>query len=166
MDLSTFYALMSATCFTLVGLWWTVVERRPGWRDDAARRRLAGGVYLSFLLPGLMSLLAQVSPDNPLVWRTSFVAAAVVGLWSTWGLLRVEQSLAVLGPFRRNRWAVGAIYLLVIVLGGFPELARTLGAAPLQVGGFLLVLLVVLAHGLTWEFLMEPDPTPESDPTA
>ena len=28
MDLSTFYALMSATCFTLVGLWWTVIERR------------------------------------------------------------------------------------------------------------------------------------------
>ncbi len=30
MDVSTFYALFSATCFTLVGLWWTVVERnRP-----------------------------------------------------------------------------------------------------------------------------------------
>lgn len=26
MDLTTFYALMSVTCFTLVGLWWTAIE--------------------------------------------------------------------------------------------------------------------------------------------
>ena len=43
MDLSTFYALMSATCFTLVGLWWTVIERRPEWREEPRLRRLAGG---------------------------------------------------------------------------------------------------------------------------
>ena len=31
MDVSTFYALFSATCFTLVGLWWNVVSTgRPG----------------------------------------------------------------------------------------------------------------------------------------
>lgn len=39
-----------------------------------------------------------------------------------------------------------------------PELARAAGLTPLAVGGVLLVLLVALAHGLTWEFLMEPDP--------
>ena len=60
MDLSTFYALMSATCFTLVGLWWTVIERRPEWREEPRLRRLAGGTYLSFLLPGLMSMFAQI----------------------------------------------------------------------------------------------------------
>ena len=27
MDVSTFYALFSATCFTLLGLWWSVVQR-------------------------------------------------------------------------------------------------------------------------------------------
>ena len=27
MDLAGFYSLMAVTCFTLVGLWWTVVER-------------------------------------------------------------------------------------------------------------------------------------------
>lgn len=159
MDLSTFYALVSATCFTLVGLWWTVVERRPQWKADPARRRQAGGVYLSFLLPGLMSLLAQVSPDNPLVWRVSFGAAALVGLWSSMGLVRAERSVATLGPFRRNRWAVAVTYLLVLVLGAVPELARSMGLAPLQVGSFLLVLLVMLAHGLTWDFMMEPEPS-------
>ena len=55
MDLSTFYGLMATTCFTLVGLWWTVVERHKSWKTDLRRRRLAGGTYLSFLLPGLMA---------------------------------------------------------------------------------------------------------------
>ena len=128
MDLSTFYALVSATCFTLVGLWWTVVERRPAWRSDPLRRRLAGGTYLSFLLPGLMSLIALERADRVAV-----------------------------GAFRRHRWAVAVLYGLVVVLGVAPELARGLGWTPLVVGAFLLVLLVVLAHGLTWEFMMEPD---------
>ena len=69
MDLTTFYALMSVTCFTLVGLWWTVVERHREWRTDPRRRRVAGGIYLSFLLPALMSMFAQINPANPLEYE-------------------------------------------------------------------------------------------------
>ena len=47
----------------------------------------------------------------------------------------------------------------ILVLGVAPELARAAGFTPLVVGGVLLVLLVVLAHGLTWDFLMEPAST-------
>lgn len=132
MDLGTFYALMAGTCFTLVGLWWTVVERHPAWKRERTRRTLAGGVYLSFLLPGLMATLAQVSPDTPALWRVSFGACAIVGLYSTGRL----------------------------VLGTAPELARAAGFTPLVVGSVLLVLLIVIAHGLTWEFMMEPDEEP------
>ena len=45
MDVSTFYALFSATCFTLVGLWWTVVERNRPWLRDPATRRRVGAIY-------------------------------------------------------------------------------------------------------------------------
>ena len=31
MDVSTFYALFSATCFTLLGLWWSVVQLNEDW---------------------------------------------------------------------------------------------------------------------------------------
>lgn len=31
MDISTFYALFSATCFTLLGLWWNVIQNNPEW---------------------------------------------------------------------------------------------------------------------------------------
>lgn len=157
MDLSAFYSLLAGTSFTLVGLWWVVVQHRPAWKADADRRRLAGGTYVSFLLPGLMATLAQIDPATPMLWRVSFGACAAVGLWSTWGLLRRDRVSEHVGPFRRFRWVVGLLYLIILVLGVAPELARAAGLTPLAVGSVLLVLLVVLAHGLTWEFLMEPE---------
>ena len=168
MDLSAFYSLLAGTSFTLVGLWWVVVQSRPAWRADADLRRLAGGTYLSFLLPGLMATLAQLSPGTPLLWRVSFGTCAALGLWSTVGLLRRDRSATAVGPFRRFRWVVVLLYLAILVLGVAPELVRAAGLTPLAVGGVLLVLLVVLAHGLTWEFLMEPDPAekpPQALPT-
>ena len=156
MDLSTFYALMSVTCFTLVGLWWTAIERHSEWRNDQRLRRLAGGTYLSFLLPGVMSMLAQVNPDNPLMWRVSFGATSIVGLVSSVRIIGAD-SVGLMGPFRRFRWLAPVLYALIVVLGVVPELAGLIGATPLQVAAVLLVLLILLAHGLTWEFLMEPD---------
>lgn len=156
MDLTTFYALMSVTCFTLVGLWWTAIERHDEWRSDRRLRRLAGGAYLSFLLPGVMSMMSQVNPDNPLMWRISFGLTSVVGLVTSIKLVAVESPGHV-GPFRRFRWLAPVLYAAIVVLGAFPELSALIGAAPLQVAAVLLMLLILLAHGLTWEFLMEPD---------
>ncbi len=161
MDLSTFYALMSVTCFTLVGLWWTAIERHGEWRTDQQLRRLAGGTYLSFLLPGVMSMMSQVNPDNPLMWRISFGLTSIVGLVTSVRLVRVESG-SQKGPFRRFRWLAPVLYALIVVLGIFPELAGVVGAAPLQVASVLLMLLILLAHGFTWEFLMEPETSHES----
>jgi len=62
MDISTFYAVTSATCFALVGLWWSVVKDKPEWFKGEAKKRMAGGVYASFLIPGVMSLAAETPP--------------------------------------------------------------------------------------------------------
>ncbi|MFT4108912.1 hypothetical protein [Propionicimonas sp.] len=157
MDLADFYTLMSVTCFTLVGLWWTVIERHSEWKVDPGRRKLAGGVYLSFLLPGLMSTFAQVDAGNPLVWRSSFAVAAVVGLLTTLRLVSVDRS-GTRGPFRRFRWIVAVVYLLILLIAVAPPVAGVIGATPLQAASVALILLVVMGHGLTWEFMMEPDP--------
>jgi hypothetical protein len=156
---------MSITCFTLVGLWWTVVERHPDWKTDRSRRRLAGGVYLSFLLPGLMSTFAQVDSGNPLVWRTSFSIAAVVGLVTSLRLVSVDRS-GYHGPFRRFRWLVALFYGLILLLSLVPAVAQLVGVTPLQAASVALILLVVMGHGLTWEFMMEPDATGTDAPTA
>ncbi len=88
MDVTTFYALFSATCFTLVGLWWNVVSTRTAWMADPELRRAVGGIYATFLLPAMMGLFAQVGgTSNPDIWRASFVVIAVVGAVSTVSLL-------------------------------------------------------------------------------
>lgn len=156
MDLSAFYSLMAVTCFTLVGLWWTVVEKHPEWKVTGRSRKLAGGVYLSFLLPGLMSTFAQVDPSNPLLWRISFGVTSLVGLVTTLGIVRVDRT-GVRGPFRRYRWLGAVLYVLVLVLGVFPGVAGLIGLTALQAASLALIGLIVLGHGLAWEFMMEPE---------
>ena len=155
MDLSTFYAVVSATCFTLVGLWWSALDRRRDLLVADETRRLVGGVYLTFLLPGVMGLFAQVDPGEPWLWRSTFGFVALVGAWSTLRLIRAERetALGVRGPFRRHRWLVVVLYGVIVVLGVAPEVAGAVGLSGLQAAALALVCIVVLAHGLAWELL-------------
>ncbi|KPI33556.1 hypothetical protein OV450_6479 [Actinobacteria bacterium OV450] len=151
MDVRTFYALFSATCFTLVGLWWNVVQNHADWMRDPALRRLVGGIYLSFLLPALMGLFAQVGgTQQPQIWRAAFIALAVVGCACT---------LRLLARTRGDRFVTwqqaGAalLYALIAVVGAFPELAGHIGLRPIQAEALMLVGLIVLAHALVWRFM-------------
>lgn len=155
MDVSTFYALFSATCFTLLGLWWSVVQRHEEWLRNEEQRAVVGGVYLSFLLPALMGLFAQVGgTETPLIWRISFVGIAIVGGVSTLRLLRRSRGgTGPQGPLMRHQWVVVVVYALVAVIGAVPELAP-FGVTPIQAEAVLLILLVLMAHGLVWEFMV------------
>jgi len=156
MDISTFYALFSATCFTLLGLWWNVVQNNPGWTVVVEERRAIGGVYLTFLLPALMGLFAQVGgAETPTIWRVSFVAVAIVGFVSTIRLLRVLRERTPAGNRPRLKYAVALlIYLLVAVIGAYPEVADPLDVTPIQAEAILLILLVLVGHGLVWDFMV------------
>jgi len=159
MDVSTFYALFSATCFTLVGLWWNVVSSRPAWMSDPDLRRSVGGVYATFLLPAMMGLFAQVGGTaNPHVWRASFVVIAVVGAVSTVSLLARSGDRSAV-PLRV---AAGLIYVVVAVVGVRPEIVDGLDLSPVQAEALLLILLVGLGHALAWRFMAD-NPT---DPPA
>ena len=80
MDISTFYAVTAATCFTLVGLWWSVVKDHREWLADEATKRMAGGVYASFLIPALMSMGAQIGSEGTIIWNLVFIIAGVAGI--------------------------------------------------------------------------------------
>ncbi|WP_329123603.1 hypothetical protein [Streptomyces sp. NBC_01353] len=151
MDVSTFYALFSATCFTLVGLWWNVVQNHADWMRDPALRRVVGGIYLSFLLPALMGLFAQVGgTDTPQIWRAAFIALSVVGCVCT---------LRLLGRARGDRFVTwqqagsALLYVLIAVVGAFPELARHVELSPIQAEALMLIALIVLGHALVWRFM-------------
>ncbi len=51
------------------------------------------------------------------------------------------------------------LYLLVLIFGAAPELAQPLNVQPLQVESILLSLLIIIAHGLTWEFMTQLEET-------
>lgn len=152
MNVSTFYALFSASCFTLVGLWWGVVQRDLGWAHDPVRRHAVAGVYLAFLLPALMGLFAQVGGvETPVVWRVSFVVIALVGCLATARLLSQEGDRGVTAV----RAGAVAVYALIALLGVFPEIADLIGLRAIQAEALLLVLLVALGHVLVWRFLVQ-----------
>lgn len=152
MDVSTFYALFSASCFTLVGLWWGVVQRDLGWARDPARRRGVAGVYLAFLLPALMGLFAQIGGvQTPAVWRVSFVVIALIGCLATARLLSQDADRHVTAA----RAGAVAVYAVIALLGVFPGIAGPLGLDAIQAEALLLVLLVALGHALVWRFLVQ-----------
>jgi hypothetical protein len=154
MNTEAFYELVSGTCFVLVGLWWTVVESRKEWLKDRAMRALAGGVYFSFLLPGVMSLMAQIGGTDKLFWRIIFSLAALIGIVCTTLLLARARTGTRAGFFRTNLWLPILVYSLILVVAVFPQIDfPTL--KPLQMEGILLALLILLAHGLVWDFMTE-----------
>lgn len=155
MDVSTFYALFSATCFTLTGLWWNVVRARSDWTADSAMRRTIGGIYLSFLLPALMGLFAQVGgTESPIMWRMSFIVIAVIGGIS---MLRLVSRAGADGTPTAVRWTqagTAVVYALIAVIGVAPQLGAHLGLTGIQVEALLLITLVALGHALVWRFMV------------
>jgi hypothetical protein len=160
MDISTFYAVTAATCFTLVGLWWSVVKSKPEWLRNESTRRLAGGVYASFLIPALMSLGAQIGGTNHLIWQAIFIIAAGAGIVFSSRLIQLTRAANPNGAFSKNSWTVPFLYSIVLLFALFPGLARVLGLEPLQMEGLLLCLLILVAHALTWEFMTAPSANP------
>jgi hypothetical protein len=152
-DTAQFYALFSATCFALVGLWWGVVSSHPHWLGDPVRRTAVGGVYLSFLLPAAMGLFAQVGGDDTTtIWRASFVVFAAVGLVGTLRALAVTHRRGAADSGLRTAAAV--LYGCVALIGLVPELGRVADRRPIEVEAMLLISLVLVAHGLVWRFMV------------
>ena len=151
MDTNMFYAVTSATCFTLVGLWWTVVKDKSEWMKDEANKRLAGSVYASFLIPALMSLGAQIGGTTPFFWQLIFIIAAIAGITSSSRLISLNRTAN--GAFRKNSWTIPVLYGIVLFFAIFPNLARLFGLEPLQMEGLLLCILILIAHGMAWEFM-------------
>ena len=163
MDQSAFYGVVSAINFTLLGLWWVAVKDRAGLTGDhALSHRTAYLVSLQFVIPGTVSLLAQVAPDIAAVWRAAFAIAGIVGAV---GIVLLANEIRrtsdlVLAPtlFR----IVGVpLYALVALVALFPlpsALDGTLdgGLSPIQIEALLLTLVVFRGVQEAWVVSMTP----------
>jgi hypothetical protein len=166
MDQSAFYGVVSAINFTLLGLWWVSVK---DWVDlvggTASARRTGYLVSLQFVIPGTVSLLAQVAPDVALVWRTAFAVAGAVGAV---GVLMLAAELRRVSGARiaPALFVVAGVplYLAVAVVAAVPALSTAFPGdfTPIQIEALLLTLLVFLGTQEAWVVRLPP----ASQPTA
>lgn len=157
MDLGAFYGVVSGINFTLLGLWWVAVRERE--EIGEANRRMAYLVSLQFVVPGTISLLSQVAPDEPVLWRVSFAAAGIAGMV---GVLMLAPLLARVtgqtGIARALQWVAAPAYLIVAAVAAVPGLidGLDLNLTPLQVEAILLCILVFLGVQAAWVVAMAP----------
>ncbi len=160
----TFYVTVSTVSFTLLGLWWVVVQARaPLWRGEG-HRRMAYAISLHFLLPGVMSILSLVAPDVPWLWRVIFATAGAIGLVGAVYFARtLRQEHDCPRIVRVVEWVVIPIYAVVTAIALAPEFVRSLGLelTPLQIEGIILAVLLFLGVQAAWVLLIEPPTHPE-----
>ena len=154
-----FYGAFAPISFTILGLWFIVVQtRHADWAGSHEHRRTASVVALQFGLPGLMSLLSLVSPSSHLMWRVAFSVSSLVG----------PAALLALsfGPAGQPRLlgAGRAVSLGLFILVGIIAVAPgTLGdvgihVVPLQAEATLLSLLVFVGLTVAWLLLFAEVP--------
>jgi hypothetical protein len=157
MDLATFYATVSATGFTLLGLWWVVVDKHPEWFHDRVSARMAYVVSLHFIIPASSSLLSLVAPEHAIVWRVVFLGTGLAGAA---GAVLMVRSQHVTG------WSLGTwplmvalpVYVVVALVALAPRLSAVVGLGALQVEGFLTALILVLGLHAVWFFSHQHQP--------
>jgi hypothetical protein len=163
--LDVFYGAFSPACFALLGLWLVIVQiRLRDWQGSAVHRRRAYGVALHFALPGIMSLLALVNPDDSAFWRTSFAIVALGGaivLATVRGYPVREAASGQPGaagagaPARPDQLGLAAYIagiLLYVLIG---VLAFVGGSDALRTEAILLTLLLFLGFNVAWLLLFD-----------
>jgi len=158
MDTQTFYTTVSGISFTLLGLWWVVVQSREAWRHDPARRWMAYAVSLHFLLPGAMSVLSLVAPDVPWLWRLTFTTAGLLGVVGAIAILRtLREEYDCPRIARLIEWIAIPVYAIVALIALVPELiAGAVGLRALQLEGIALAVLIFLGVQMAWILMVEP----------
>ena len=159
-DLDAFYRALATVSFTLLGLWWVVVNARYGRGAGAAdERRHATGVVLFFLLPGVMCLIASINSELAALWRFAFGACALIGIVEIALYLSSEGVRTAAG--RALRLAGLVLYALIALVASAPSLVAEsgIGLRPPEVASILLVLLLFVGANLVWLGLTEPAET-------
>lgn len=159
MSIETFYTVIGGIGFTLHGLWWVVVQDRPEWSRNRSRRLLAYVVGLHLLIPAMTSVLSLIAPDEPFVWRASFVTAGLVGILGVVLVLRaIREDLDAPRLARAVQWVVLPIYGVITLLAVDPTIPARLGLGltALQVEAIVVAVLIFFGVEAAWVMMVEP----------
>ena len=150
--LDSFYGSMAQVSFTLLGLWWVVVQfKYQDFMRDRRRRIQAYDTSLYFVLPGIMSLISLLAATGVL-WRITFTTASILGAVEAVFLLSTTRRAQGSRLWRGAHYAGCALYVLIALFAIAPILVKKLGldVATLQVEGVFLALIVFLGVQSTW----------------
>ena len=159
--LDVFYGAFSPACFALLGLWLVVVQiRLRDWQGSAVHRRRSYGVALHFALPGVMSLLALVNPQDPLFWRVSFAiialgGAVILALVRGFPLRSRPGPGGVAAPAGPDQLGLAAYIAGIVIYVLIGVLALRGGLAVLRTEAILLTILVFLGFNVAWLLLFD-----------
>jgi hypothetical protein len=164
MALQTFYQTVAQLSFTLLGLWWLVLQTKyQEWIGSQRRRRMASSISLYFLLPGSMSLFALLAVPNRVIWQVAFTVAGIVGLVAVaafrLGAAHSRAASVRAGPgwmWWGARVLTFVLYAAIALVAVFANAVSSLGVAALTVEGTLVSLLVVLGLVLAWAYFISP----------
>ncbi|MDQ1365890.1 MAG: hypothetical protein QOE57_1932 [Acidimicrobiaceae bacterium] len=165
--ISDFYLAFAPLSFTVLGLWFIVVQTRHAeWSVSREHRSRASIVALQFALPGLMSLLAVVNPSSKSMWRTSFTVTALVGAGA---LLALTVGHGRRAPLLTAGHGLSVLlFAAVAIVALRPSLVGDMGmdAQPLQVEATLLSFLMFTGVAVAWMLMFDATPasTPASTP--
>lgn len=158
--LKDFYIAFSTISFTLLGLWFIVVQTRHAeWRGRALHRRRAYAVSLHFALPGIMGLLSLVDPNSRTIWRASFAVIAIGGV-----LVLVAVRGPAPGPLGLAAYAAAmAGYALIALIAITPSTVHDVGIdlTAARVEAILLSSEVFLGANVAWLLMFDPIETRE-----
>ena len=164
--LDQFYSTVAQASFTLLALYWVLLQlRHDEWFGNAAYRRSAYDVSLYFLLPGMMSLLSLLAVQQPNVWRVSFVVFGVIGI--------VESVLVMT---RRGELGTGdrlvrvadvlsiVLYGLAVLIAIWRDVADDIGLdlRPLEAEGIVVAALLALGIVLAAAMFVSSGPAARS----
>jgi hypothetical protein len=153
-----FYKTISGLSFTLLGLWWIVIQARfADGRGTTHARRHAYGVMLFFLLPGVMSLFSIVD-DSTQWWRLVFGISGLLGLIEIvlhWASARERMTASG----RALRLVGFIIYVMVFVVALYPSRAvELLDVRALAIEAVLSGILVIIGIHLAFQAITETPP--------
>ena len=150
--LQDFYGAMAQISFTLLGLWWVVVQfKYADFMKDRRRRMQTYDTSLYFVLPGIMSLISLLTTTG-LLWRITFTTAAILGAVEAVFLLATTRRAQGSRIWRGAHYAGGTLYVLVALFAVFPSLAEDIGLQlkTLQLEGLFLALIIFLGVQSSW----------------
>jgi hypothetical protein len=145
--METFYSGLASICFTLVGLWWVVVQFKYEWSTASPARRLtAYAASMHFIAPGLLSLVAVLVTEEATIWRLGSALGGALGV--------IMCALSIRSAFldraqRIQEWALLALFAIVFVLTFVTT--PVLGLKPIMVEALVNVAIVAFGVQFAWQ---------------